>query len=413
MIFLQKFRGNKRTQETGRKEFEGLSVFSSPPALRLNSLQTNMTALPRSSYMSTAKESISPSKSLYLNTRKDLSFGTTSERKNYTSIGGSPFSDGRQKYVPKLQFTSNFRIYGDQMRNMLLSVDQNSSSDNSNQFSISKFVGYRVTSDGKAIEYGSIEASVDKINTEALVYTMESSGNQSTSYIQHHSISDQNPLMPTECISQQPALLGNPAGETSFQCQSVSEIYGIQYPTQSISTSDINSSHQLAFLSSHSPIIENQIQCPSTPLSSTSKQHNSPQPLGASGNADTEKCVPLPDQDISIQFITNAVAVQNQSENDITVQHASTSSSIFPRDQYFFISPLDTLGSNFPVENPVAFLEGISQQHYSPSSLPQKLLSDDFLDEGEIDDALVIGTGSASPLYDLEDFDDTLFRHDD
>ncbi|KAI3444621.1 hypothetical protein Pfo_001286 [Paulownia fortunei] len=392
---LQKFRGSmKRTQDTAisslagsstTKELEGLCVLSSPSASRLKSLQMNMAPLPQSSFISTAKESVRTLKSQYLNTHNEFSFGTTSERKIYTNVGGFQFNRSgvdklQQKYVPNLQLTPNFRIYGDQMKSMLLSIGENSSSGNYNQSRSGKFVGYRLTSDGNSIVFGKLEASInDKISRETLVSTPETSGNQSPSYIQHNRISDQNPLMSTSCISQQTSLLGSPSGEASFQCQPVLGSHGNENPTQSITTSK-----------------------PQLPV----------QPLGVYGNANTEKCLSLLDQDTllqSMETLANAIPFQNPSENDIPVQNASTPSSIFPLDQDFSMPLLETPENDFPVQNSVAFLEGISEQHYSPSSLPQMVQSfDDFLD-----DALLKGTGSTCPQFDWEEFDDTLFEHDD
>lgn len=64
----------------------------------------------------------------------------------------------QQKYVPKIQLNRNFRICGDHMRDMLLTTGGSSSSGDSN----SKFVGYRLSSDGKSIGFGrKIENNMD------------------------------------------------------------------------------------------------------------------------------------------------------------------------------------------------------------------------------------------------------------
>ncbi|KAL8062589.1 hypothetical protein ABFX02_02G157700 [Erythranthe guttata] len=147
---LQKFRGGmKRAQETGlgslavRNEFKSLcDNMQSTSSSSLDYWNTNLIEpnLHRSSYnfSSTAKQCLG--------------------RKDYTyRIGVDNLRN--QNYRPnKLQLSRNFRIYGDQMRNVLLSVGQNGSSpctgNSKNQPGVSKFVGYRLASDGNSIDFG-------------------------------------------------------------------------------------------------------------------------------------------------------------------------------------------------------------------------------------------------------------------
>lgn len=203
LILLQKYRGSMRST---RNELEGLGDLTSPMVSRLASLQMNLAASPQSSYIHTFQES----KLHYMSTStsKDLSFGSLLGRRFYTTMGASRLSDDRSGV--------------DKLRNMTQCRDESSSS--------SKFVGYRFK--GSEIGYGPIK----KINTDALFSTQGRSENQSTSYVQHHPISDQNLVGSAGCILQQ-------------SCLPVSRIHGTE-------TAAINISQEPDVLSSYAPNLE-------------------------------------------------------------------------------------------------------------------------------------------------------------
>ncbi|KAL8500136.1 hypothetical protein ACS0TY_019939 [Phlomoides rotata] len=234
------------------------------------------------------------------------SFGSNFEMRDYTSIEGLLFSDrnglekSQQVHVPKVHITPNFGIYEDHKRNMLLSIDNNVSS--------SKFVGIRVTNDGKCVGYGNAEAS-SMINTESFVSTGHS----------------------------------------------VSGIHGNHSPTRTSTSSFINACRGLAL---HSPPAQKTgDEYPfnldlSAPPSVTSEQHISLHQIGDSGNEeDTEKHCPLGDQDTSVmQSWETSVPFPIQSEMDTLVQNESVPSSMFHCDQDFSIP--------VPVQTSMTFLLG-------------------------------------------------------
>ncbi|KAK4418701.1 Two-component response regulator ORR22 [Sesamum alatum] len=395
---LQKYRGSlKRTQQTPLSSlsdnttlngFKGLYNLPSPSTSRLNSLRRNTTHLSQNSYTSIHKESITTSNSQYLNTCN------TSKRKTYTNY---------QKYVPNLP---NVRIYGDQVRNMLLTTGKSCPSGDCNQSSGSKFVGFRLTTDGNSIEFGSLEASnKDNISRQTHVSTAGTTyGDQSTTYTQRNLVSGEEALTSTRNVAQQLHLLGRHSG-ASLESQSVSGAHQHENTntTQCVSVSISDSSQeQLAFLSMHGPMTENLVRSRSILGNCISRQQITTQELGILEPVNTEVCnISLFDQDTALQSTkTLANPVQDLSQHDVSLQNPSMPLVVFPRDQDFPMPPLETSFGNDLLENPMQFLEGISQseQPYSPSSsFPQM----QFLEE--IDDE---GNGSTP-------FDDELFRHDD
>ncbi|KAL2233945.1 uncharacterized protein LOC110012173 [Sesamum indicum] len=405
---LQKYRGSlKRTQQTPLsslsdnttlKGFEGFYNLPSPSASRLNSLQRNTTPLSQSSYTSIHQKSITASNSQCLNTSNKFAFGDTSRRKTYMT------------YVPDLP---NVRIYGDQMRNMLLKTGKSCLSGYCNQFSSSKFVGYRLKADGNSIEFGSFEASEDdKISSQTCVSTAGTTyGDGSTTYTQCDLVSCEDAFTLTGNV----ALLGQHRG-TSLKSQSVLGTHQHEHTntSQCVSMSDSESSReQLAFLSTHGLMTENLVQSRSI-LGNISRQQIVAQELGILETTNTEKCnISLFDQDTK----TLGNPLQDLSQNDYSLQIPSMPLAVFPRDQDFSMLPLETLSGNDLLENSMQFLEGISQSQppYSPSSsFPHHMLHslDELLDQGGIDNAPIEGNGSTSP-FDCQNFDDELFRHDD
>ncbi|PIN16239.1 hypothetical protein CDL12_11116 [Handroanthus impetiginosus] len=177
---LQKFRGNiKRIQETAYGSSttslsNGLCVSPSPSVSRFNVLQRNITPLWESSYISHSKESMST----YLADQL------------------------QQSHVSALQAFPNHRIYGDKMRSMLLRVCKNSSFGDCNKSNTSKFVGYRLTSDGNSIEFGEFE---DEISRDSLISSLGISERHSMSYVKHVGDSSQElALHPLQSPSIQP-----------------------------------------------------------------------------------------------------------------------------------------------------------------------------------------------------------------
>ncbi|KAL0428940.1 UNVERIFIED_CONTAM: Two-component response regulator ORR22 [Sesamum radiatum] len=414
---LQKYRGSlKRTQQTPLsslsdnttlKGFEGLYNLPSPSASRLNSLQRNTTPLSQSSYTSIHQESITTSNSQCLNTCNKFSFGNTSRRKTYMTY---------QKYVPNLP---NVRIYGDQMRNMLLTTGKSGLSGDCNRSSSSKFVGYRLKNDGNSIEFGSLEASDnDKISSQTHVSTAGMTyGDQPTTYTQSL-VSGEDALTSTGNVAQQLHLLGQHSG-TSLESQSILETnqHENTNTSQCVSMPVSDSSReQLAILSRHGPMTENLVQSRSILGNSISRQQITAQELGILETAKTEKSnTSLFDQDTALQSTTTlANPLQDLSQHDFSSQIPSTPLAVFPRDQDFSVPPLEMSSGNDLLENPMQFLEGISQSQppYSSSS-PQMLHSlDDLLDQGGNDVLPIQGNGS-TPGFDCENFDYEIFRHDD
>lgn len=367
---LQKYRCSmRRTQETvfsslpcrsTRIELGGIGALTSPSASRLASFQTNMSAFQQSSYIPTIKAA-----------SEDLSFDSRPERKFYTRIGGLHLSGvGKQ-------------------RNMMQCRDRNSSSNISNHSEPSKFVGYRFI--GNSIELGPI----DKINRDALFTTPRRSENQSTSYVQHHPILDQNPSGSASCIPQQSSLLESAAGDPSFQWQPVSRIHGT-------GTEAINTSQEPDLLpsTSYAPMIENLLQHPPRQIS-----------VQQSGDCSDS----LNDQNLLQSWDTpadnaNAALFHNPLEN------ASTTSSMLPPPHQDFSLPLlETPGNDFTGQSPAAFVDDILQQYCSPPPpLPQMLQNlDDFFYQSGIDDSPINGIGNTYDQFDLPEFDDTIFSQDD
>ncbi|KAL0397841.1 UNVERIFIED_CONTAM: Two-component response regulator ORR26 [Sesamum calycinum] len=417
---LQKYRGSlKRTQQTPLsslsdnttlKGFEGFYNLPSPSASRLNSLQRNTTPLSQTSYTSIHQESITTSNSQCLNTRNKFAFGNTSRRKTYMTY---------QKYVPNLP---NVRIYGDQVRNMLLTTGKSCLSGDCNQPSSSRFVGYRLKNDGNSIEFGSLEASEnDKISSQTHVSTAGMTyGDQPTAYTQGDLVSGEDALTSTGNVAQQLHLLGQHSA-TSLQSQSILGTHQHENTNASqcvsMSVSD-SSREQLAFLSRHGPMTENLVQSHSILGNSISRQQITAQELGMLETANTEKCnISLFDQDTALQSTkTLANPLHDLSPNDYSLQMPSMPFAVFPRDQDFSMPPLETSSGNDLFENPMQFLEGISQsqQPYSPPSLSPRVLYslDELLDQEGINDAPLEGNGS-TPRFECKKFDDELFRYDD
>ncbi|KAK4381195.1 Two-component response regulator ORR21 [Sesamum angolense] len=402
---LQKYRGSlKRTQQTPLsslsdnttlKGFEGFYNLPSPSASRLNSLQRNTTPLSQNSYTSIHQESITTSNSQCLNTRDKFAFGNTSRRKTYMTY---------QKYVPNLP---NIRIYGDQVRNMLLTTGKSCLSGVCNQSSSSRFVGYRLKNDGNSIEFGSLEASDnDKISSQTHVSTAgRTYGDQPTTYTQRDLVSGEDALTSTGNVAQQLSgedaltstgnvaqqlhLLGQHSA-TSLESQSILGTHQHENTntSQCVSMSDSDSSReQLAFLSRHGPMTENLVQSHSILGNSISRQQITAQELGMLETANTEKCnISLFDQDTALQSTkTLANPLHDLSQDDYSLQMPSMPLAVFPRDQDFSMPPLETSSGNDLLENPMQFLEGISQSQppYTPPSLfPQVLYSlDELLDQ--------------------------------
>ncbi|KAL0425935.1 UNVERIFIED_CONTAM: Two-component response regulator ORR22 [Sesamum radiatum] len=382
---LQKYRGSlKRTQQTPLsslsdnttlKGFEGFYNLPSPSASRLNSLQRNTTPLSQTSYTSIHQESITTSNSQCLNTRNKFAFGNTSRMKTYMTY---------QKYVPNLP---NVRIYGDQVRNMLLTTGKSCLSGDCNQPSSSRFVGYRLKNDGNSIEFGSLEASEnDKISSQTHVSTAGMTyGDQPTTYTQCDLVSGEDALTSTGNVAQQLHLLG-------------------QHSATSLESQSILGTHQHENTNARNNI---------------SRQQITAQELGMLETANTEKCnISLFDQDTALQSTkTLANPLHDLSPNDYSLQMPSMPFAVFPRDQDFSMPPLETSSGNDLLENPMQFLEGISQSQdsqppYSPPSLsPQVLYSlDELLDQEGINP--LEGNGS-TPRFDCKKFDDELFRYDD
>lgn len=333
LILLQKYRCSTKS---ARNELEGLGDLTSPTASRLASFQRNLTAFPQSSYIHTFKES----KLQYMSTStsKDPSFGSLSGRRFYTTMGGaSRLSDDRSGV--------------DRLRNTTRCRDESISS--------SKFVGFRFK--GNEIGYGPIK----KINTDALFSTRGRSENQSTSYVQHHPISDQNLVGSAGCILQQSCLLGTPAGDCH---QPVSRIHGTE------ETAAINTSQEPDLLSSYAPKLEE----------------------------DTL-------QQISVQQSWETTANANA--------NASTTSSMFPPPHHqedLSLPLLEATGNDFTEQSPAAFIDDILQQHCSPP-LPQMFqdLDEIFNQSGNDDDTLMNGIGNACDQFDFPELDDTFFSQDD
>lgn len=279
------------------------------------------------------------------------SFGSNFERRDYTSIEGLLFSDrnGMEKmHVPKVHITPNFGIYEDQKRNMLLSIDNNVSS--------SKFVGIRVTNDGKCVGYGNAEDS-NMMDTESFV-------------------------------------------STSLQGHCVSGIHGNHSPTRTSKSSFTNVCQGLGLHSPPGQKIGDEYPFNldlSVPPTATSEQHMSV--IGDSGNEeDTEKRCSLGDQD----WPENVVPFPIPSDMDILVQNESVLSSMEHRDQDFSISVPMTPGNDFPVQTS---MEGISEQRHSQSPFPQTLgYCDEHFDQRGFDASLPEETGSTSHL-DWGEFD--------
>ncbi|KAH6789509.1 5'-3' exonuclease family protein [Perilla frutescens var. frutescens] len=328
---LQKFRCSmRRNQEpdlscrSRRIELEGIGSAS------------RLTSFPQSSFIPPIKDA-----------SKDVSFSSRLERKFYTRIGGSHLS----------------RVY--KLRNMMHCRDKNTSD-------TSKFVGYRFI--GNSIELGPI----DKINKGAMFSTLVRSENQSTSYVQHHPISGQNPIGSASCTPQQ----------SSFQWQPVSRSHGAEKAA-------INTSQEPDLLP------ENLLQYP--------QQQITVQQSGDWGDS-------LHDQNLLQSWDTptnaNAALFHNTSENAST-----TSSMLLPHHQDSSLPSLETTGNDFAVQFPVALVDDILQQHFSPPPpplLPQMLQNlDDFFSQSGVDDSLMNGIGNTFDQFDLPEFDDTIFSQDD
>ncbi|XP_012843940.1 PREDICTED: uncharacterized protein LOC105963986 [Erythranthe guttata] len=153
---LQKFRGGmKRAQETALGSLAVRNEFKS--------LCDNMQSTSSSSLDYWNTDLIEP------NLHRS-SYNFSSSRKNYTyRIGVDNLQ--QQNYRPdKLHLSRNFRIYGDQMRNVLLSVTADGMGNSENRSGVSKFVGYRLASDGNSIDFGQKLERSDNTAEDAVLF---------------------------------------------------------------------------------------------------------------------------------------------------------------------------------------------------------------------------------------------------
>ncbi|EYU32048.1 hypothetical protein MIMGU_mgv1a019948mg, partial [Erythranthe guttata] len=153
---VQKFRGGmKRAQETALGSLAVRNEFKS--------LCDNMQSTSSSSLDYWNTDLIEP------NLHRS-SYNFSSSRKNYTyRIGVDNLQ--QQNYRPdKLHLSRNFRIYGDQMRNVLLSVTADGMGNSENRSGVSKFVGYRLASDGNSIDFGQKLERSDNTAEDAVLF---------------------------------------------------------------------------------------------------------------------------------------------------------------------------------------------------------------------------------------------------
>ncbi|KAL2486880.1 Uncharacterized protein Adt_31636 [Abeliophyllum distichum] len=335
-----------------------------------------------------------------LNTQKILSFGTVPERNNYTNLGIPQYRIQNGPEHLQLKYTSSgqdYKTYGEINRGNS-STDTNLSK-NSN--STDEYVGLRLSNDGKSVEYGHRNVSVDNvISRETLVPdsgTTEEEFNfnwlgTSTSYIQPKMISFSSPSTLTNCISQQPS---QPVAFTSHI--------------------------QLNMITDHSPspMIEGISQQPfllENPPRDVQQLHYIPN-LGTTNenpavNSASHQHPSLP------RLLANDDDVQNTSTPENITFHQQPSipflgtfdnenadPTSFLSNQEASTRPTETPGNDIAMQNSWTPLEGFSQQQ-SSLPLPQKLQEpNDFLNDGEMNNVLLNGIESSYPQYTLEDFD--------
>lgn len=275
---------------------------------------------------------------------------------------------GRQRYVPSwLQSSRNFRVYSDQTRNVLLTMN---SSDN-NQSTDYNFMGFKLTNEGNRLQFGGNEVSLgDKSSYDA----PGSSQTEFTGYAPQHNnpVSDEN-LNPF-ISHHESSLLEN----ILAQCE---------LPQESFS-----------FTSLCSPETDGNLQ-----------QQDLLQPY------ESEYTETLLDQlhDVSDILFQDSLETCHASSKEPLINLGQENTDMIPST---FVPDQNVLlpGSDMPNDDIETFSEGISGLYSPPSSRPQGLQEfNDFLDHEDIDNVLLTRTGSTSSTLNWKEIGDSLFDNDD